>query len=436
MENNRMKPGAAVCAAACLGLRIPVFRMIGPEGTGWMAGPCFAYLAVWGMTAWAFSGFLSRKTALLVTRGRRRRAFRLFGRSLAFAAVLGAAGGGALVLAGKTIAGAAGSPMERYAWESLAPAVLLLPFLGAVRGRLTGLGGRGAAAWSLALEQLAGGAASFFLASAGFADGRKSELVYETAGYSGAFGAAGGILGLGAGTAAALVFSLAVLFLAGRKMEKRTAAAAVSRLPGMTASDSVMAGLLCLSWGMSLVLDRGCFRGDVQWREFVLYWLPGIVLGAAASVPWSARLCGLKECRKNRRTARERSLRAFRLAVAAGAAGGLLLAAAGGPGRSILFPGAAAGNAAAAAASAASLLLLTAGASQACALLLLGRGIAAVLAAGISLAVHGAGLLILTAVSGPVPWGIPAVHGLSSLCFCLLCRGGVRLVLGGENRRR
>ena len=426
-------PAAALCAAAGLGFRIPVFRRIGLEGIGRLAGPYFAYYVIWAATAWALASFLSGKTALLTARGRRRRAERLFRLTAVLSLLLGAAGGTALLLGAEWLT--AGSPMERYSWESLAPAVFLLPCLGAVRGRLAGLGARRAAAASVIVEQAVGAAASLSFASSWLAEGQKSELVYETAGYAPAFGAAGGILGLGIGSAAALVFSLVFLFLRGARGDRRTGEGTAAPMPGMTAGNSLWAAAVCLAAGAGLILDRLCFQTAGQKGSTSLCMLTGLFLIFLASAFWSGPAASIDRRKRNGRKLREQAGRVLRLAAAAGAAGGAALIVLCGPGLGLLIPGQAAGFPGEAAAWAASVLLLTAGASQASVLFRLERGVLAAMSAAAALAVHGAGLAALVSAAGLGSWGLAAAHGLSSAVFFLLCTAWVRLLLGGEKRK-
>lgn len=446
MEDNRKQTGGVtgcaalfsgmdmvISAAVSLGFRIPVISRIGREGSGWMAGPYFAYLLLWGLTAWALAGFTARKTAVFAAKGRKIKGKRFFRKILITSVLAGAAAGICLLLFGKEAAGAAGRPMEKYAWESLALAAFFLPCLGAVRGRLTGLGARGWSSASLLLEQLFGGAASVLVTEAWIREGLKSELVYETEGYSEAFGAAGGILGLGVGAAAAVAVSAAALALYGKKKEKRP-----SGLSEPIPPSSAGAGIFCFAWGCSVLLDWGVMRGTEAWGIFGQCWILALLCACLASVPWSACLSGLESCRKNRKKLRELSGRAGRRAAAAGAAGGIALVILGGPGYDLLLSNRTGGFPGEAAVCAVSVFLMTAAASQAGFLFRLGKGIPAAAAAVAALAVHGAGLGMLVLAAGLGVWGAAAAHILSSACCLLLCRAGKSLLLrtGKQPERR
>ena len=63
------------------------------------------------------------------------------------------------------------------------------------------------------------------------------------------------------------------------------------------------------------------------------------------------------------------------------------------------------------------------------ALIRLGKGTVAVLAAVVSLAVHGAAGALLLSPGGFGVYGLAAAHGVSAALFCLSCRGLLRLLL-------
>ncbi len=441
---------AAVCAALGPALRFPALSRIGQEGSVWQAAPYFAYLTLWGLSAFAIPWAVARRTASLVRKGKRRSARRLFYQAFVLAAVAGALLGGGLFLGGEKLAAFFGRPMERYSWESLALAAAVLPALGTARGRVSGLGAGRTAIGLLFLEQAAGGAAAIALAASGSLDGRKSELVYGTAGYSGAFGASGSLLGLGVGAGIALAACLALLGLFGKGWERRTrnegretasGGAGSSGFSALPAFGGLYSGLLWLAFGGSFLLDSALYRqpaagdgsliaGEAGWGLLFRCLLPALCLAALFAAPGLALVSGITGRKSGRRQARERLGKAVWLSAGAGCLGAVVLALFGAFGSGLLYPGMESGMALGLSAfCGAAIPFLAAGAVCGAALIRLGKGTFAVLAAVVSLAVHGAAAALLLSPGGFGVYGLAAAHGVSAALFCLSCRGLLRLLL-------
>ena len=103
-------------------------------------------------------------------------------------------------------------PYTFYALKTLAPTIWVIAYLGVFRGYFQGIGTMLPTAISQVLEQIVNAVISVYAASRLFQAGLKSNLVHGSTEYSFALGAAGGTIGTGVGTVAALLFLLFILF--------------------------------------------------------------------------------------------------------------------------------------------------------------------------------------------------------------------------------
>ena len=130
-----------LAAAFGAGVQLAVFGRIGQSGGVFYTSPCLVYMGIYVLTAFCLPRAAAAAVSGRVRRGQADPGALLAG-SLALAAVAGGAGAALLGFGGEMLAAWSGRPMERYAWEALAPAVWLMALLGALRGTFPGAWGR------------------------------------------------------------------------------------------------------------------------------------------------------------------------------------------------------------------------------------------------------------------------------------------------------
>ena len=321
-------PAVSVLAAAFgAGVQLAVFGRIGQSGGVFYTSPCLVYMGIYVLTAFCLPRAAAAAVSGRVRRGQADPGALLAG-SLALAAVAGGAGAALLGFGGEMLAAWSGRPMERYAWEALAPAVWLMALLGALRGHFLGLGGSAPAAVSMILEQAAGGAAALWFAGDGLREGSRSALVYGAEELEGALGAAGAMAGPAVGAGAGLLFLLGMTVLWRKNLLRRTSGRKAS--PARQVMPLLLAGIpglfMAAAWAGALALQikwYGTASGN-RWGEFGFWCLAADLLAAvsaAVGVPAASRLSG------RRPGAREGLVRALRRLPVPCILGAVLLAA-------------------------------------------------------------------------------------------------------------
>ena len=430
-------PAVSVLAAAFgAGVQLAVFGRIGQSGGVFYTSPCLVYMGIYVLTAFCLPRAAAAAVSGRVRRGQADPGALLAG-SLALAAVAGGAGAALLGFGGEMLAAWSGRPMERYAWEALAPAVWLMALLGALRGHFLGLGGSAPAAVSMILEQAAGGAAALWFAGDGLREGSRSVLVYGAEELEGALGASGAMAGPAVGAGAGLLFLLGMTVLWRKNLLRRTSGRKAS--PARQVMPLLLAGIpglfMAAAWASALALQikwYGTASGN-RWGEFGFWCLAADLLAAvsaAVGVPAASRLSG------RRPGAREGLVRALRRLPVPCILGAVLLAAGGRMAFGRLFDGAQAsgpvwlgavwGCAVPAASLGAVLTAALGGFGK--------RGISAA-ACLLCAALHG-GLLRLFAAAWPgAPAGAAAAVLLALLALCGLEGGLLALMTAGGERR-
>lgn len=226
--SNFLAQGTILAAAAMitkivgLAYRIPLTNIMGSEGNGYYGVVFQVYSLALMLTSYSLPMAVSKLVSARVATGQYKNAYRVFQGAMVFALV---AGGivTAIVFFG---AGFISSDilkmgMSVYALRVLAPCILIVAFLGVLRGFFQGYGTMIPTAVSQVAEQLINAIVSvtgaFLLMKAGqaMASGKDKEM------YGAAFAAAGGTLGTVIGALTALLFLLFVFGAYRKRLKKQ-----------------------------------------------------------------------------------------------------------------------------------------------------------------------------------------------------------------------
>lgn len=205
--------------------KIPLINILGDEGMGFHGYAYEVYAFILLISTFSMPTAVSKLVSARLARNQNKNAYRVFKCALAFAIVIG------LIFTLLLFFGAdflsknmMESPLNAYALRVLAPAVLVVSILGAVRGFFQGMGTMMPTAFSQIIEQIVNAVISIIGASILMKIGMKiaekegNELIGP------AYGAAGGTLGTVFGSATALAF-LILIFMAYKKKFNRKLAA-------------------------------------------------------------------------------------------------------------------------------------------------------------------------------------------------------------------
>ena len=202
--------------------RIPMVNIIGSEGNGYYSNAFSVYNILLLLSSYSLPLAVSRMISVRVAHGKWKETKRITVVAIIFAAVVGTVFGLlTFFLSDFFCTTLLRSPLSSIALKMLAPTVAIVAFLGVFRGFFQGLQTMIPTAVSQIIEQIINAIFSVVMAAVLAAYGAR--IVAETGqiGWKGAWGAAGGTIGTGAGALAALIF-LVVLFFSYRKtLEQR-----------------------------------------------------------------------------------------------------------------------------------------------------------------------------------------------------------------------
>lgn len=205
--------------------KIPLVNILGDEGMGFHGYAYEVYAFILLISTYSMPTAVSKLVSSRLALNQKKNAYRVFKCALAFSIVIGTFFTLLLLFGADVIAEhMMESPLNAYALRVLAPAVLIVAILGAVRGFFQGNGTMMPTAFSQIIEQIVNAVVSIagasILMKIGLAAAKKEgdELIAP------AYGAAGGTLGTVFGSVAALVF-LTLIFIAFKKKFKRKLAA-------------------------------------------------------------------------------------------------------------------------------------------------------------------------------------------------------------------
>ena len=229
MEKNRQKPtqkkdsnfvvqGVILAAAGIIvrliGMfyRIPLTNIIGDEGNGYYTAAYSIYSIMLIVSSYSLPVAVSKMVAARLATKQYKNSLRILKASLFYATVVGALAAAALWFGADFFANAIQMPFSAYAIRTLAPTIWIMAYLGVLRGYFQGHGTMVPTALSQIFEQIVNAVVSIAAAGYLFAQGLKSNAVFDETQYSYAFGAAGGTIGTGAGAFVALLFVLFLIF--------------------------------------------------------------------------------------------------------------------------------------------------------------------------------------------------------------------------------
>ena len=222
-KGNRdfLMQGAVLAAAGMLtrliGLayRIPMNNILGDEGQGFYGVAFEIYSIALLLTSYSLPLAMSKLVSSRKAQGKMGDVAKVLKTGLMFALVVGGAVALIVFLAADKIAtGVMSMHLSIYALRVLAPGLLIVAFLGVLRGFFQGLGTMYPTAVSQILEQIINAVVSLLAASYFFKAGARAMKAASTGeNLAGAYGAAGGTLGTVTGAFAALVFLILLIYL-------------------------------------------------------------------------------------------------------------------------------------------------------------------------------------------------------------------------------
>lgn len=200
--------------------RVPLTNIIGEEGIGIYSTAFSIYNILLLISSYSLPLAVSRLVASKISLKQYKNARRLFMGALMFATVSGGFMCVVTYFGADFFAGIMKMPQAAFAIKTLAPTILIMAFLGVLRGYFQGHGTMIPTAFSQIAEQVINAivsvAAGYYLFAAGAARDIKEGLT----GYHGpSYGAAGGTIGTGAGAFTAFLFCV-VLYMMYRRVEK------------------------------------------------------------------------------------------------------------------------------------------------------------------------------------------------------------------------
>lgn len=188
--------------------RIPLINIIGDEGNGYYTAAFNIYSILLIVSSYSLPTAVSKMISTCQVKGEYKNSMRILKAALVYGTIVGALGAGALWFGADFFASMLEMPYASYALKTLAPTILIIAYLGVLRGYFQGLGTMVPTAVSQILEQIVNAVISIVAAYKLYEYGLKVNLVHDGTEYAYAYGASGGTIGTGAGAVAALLFFL------------------------------------------------------------------------------------------------------------------------------------------------------------------------------------------------------------------------------------
>lgn len=217
LGSNFVVQGSILAAAGIvvriIGLvyRIPLMRILGDDGNGYYTAAFNIYSILLIISSYSLPTAVSKLVSARIGLKQYRSSIRIFFMALVYALTAGGIASVALWFGADFLAGMVKMPFAAYALKTLAPTVLIMAFLGVLRGYFQGLGTMLPTAVSQILEQIINAVVSIGAAWYLFQEGLKVNVVKGSDQYAYAYSAAGGTIGTGAGAIAALLFCLLLM---------------------------------------------------------------------------------------------------------------------------------------------------------------------------------------------------------------------------------
>lgn len=201
--------------------KIPLVNILGDEGMGFHGYAYEVYAFILLISTFSMPTAVSKLVSARLALNQNKNAYRVFKCALAFSIAIGLIFSLFLYFGSDFLSEhMMESPLNAYALRVLAPAVLVVSILGAIRGFFQGMGTMMPTAFSQIIEQIVNAIISIAGASVLMNIGMKIAEKENNELIGPAYGAAGGTLGTVFGSAAALVFLL-LIFAAYKKKFKR-----------------------------------------------------------------------------------------------------------------------------------------------------------------------------------------------------------------------
>lgn len=201
--------------------KIPLVNILGDEGMGFHGYAYEVYAFVLLISTYSMPTAVSKLVSTRMALGEKKNAYRVFKCAMIFAILIGIVFSSILFFGANVIADhMMESPLNAYALQVLAPAVMIVAVLGVLRGFFQGQGTMMPTAISQIIEQIVNAVISITGASILMKIGLKAAKERGDELIAPAYGAAGGTSGTVVGAVAALIF-LIVIFVAYRKKFKR-----------------------------------------------------------------------------------------------------------------------------------------------------------------------------------------------------------------------
>ena len=223
-SNNFLVQGAILAVAGILvrliGLayRVPLLRIIGSEGMGYYSTAYNLYAIILLLSSYSLPLAVSKMVSARIAKNEYKNAGKILRAALIYATIVGGIGFCVVFFGADYFASSLyRMPLAKYALKSLAPTIWIMAYLGVLRGYFQGHSTMVPTAVSQIFEQVINAAvsvgAAYYLCEMAIKGAKGNDV-------KAAYGAAGGTIGTGAGTVAAILIMFVFLFLTAGKRRK------------------------------------------------------------------------------------------------------------------------------------------------------------------------------------------------------------------------
>lgn len=196
--------------------QIPLTGMVNDRGNSVYASCYELFFALWLLSAYGIPCAAAPMMQSRIRQGQYRNANKVFTLSLGYGIFMGICGTACMIFAGQYIAGQLlMEPLAGFAMLFVTPALIFGSFCGSLRGYFQGNGSLVPTAYSMIIESVIMLITGFLGAKIMSDYGRKAGALLQNDQYEGAFGVAGFMIGISAGSLFAFLFLL-FLFLVSR----------------------------------------------------------------------------------------------------------------------------------------------------------------------------------------------------------------------------
>ena len=275
MQGTILAAAAMITKVIGLAYRIPLTNILGAEGNGYYGVVFQVYNLALMLTSYSLPMAVSKLVSARLANRQYRNAQRVFNGAMTFALV---AGGVVTLLvffgAGFICSGILKMDLSVYALRTLSPCILIVAFLGVLRGYFQGHATMLPTAFSQIIEQIANAVVSLVSAWLLFRVGLNMGTEETRESYGAAMGAAGATVGTVIGALTALIF-LIVLYGAYRPVIRRHTAKDRTRRPEskkkiykvllLTIAPVILSATLN---NMSNIVDQGVFTNAMAFLGY------------------------------------------------------------------------------------------------------------------------------------------------------------------------